>query len=575
MPNHLQTHAAVVRPASSQFIPRAERCAAALLLIIAFALRCFYIFRFRYDSDEPQHLHTTWGWTQGLIQYRDFFDNHTPLFHLLFSPLVALVGERTDILTFMRFAMVPLAMVALWAIWHIGSRVYSRRVGLWATVFLALLPWWFFPSIEYRTDNLWAPLWLCALAVLTTGRPGLRRFFWGGLLLGIGFGASMKTSLLVPMGVIAAGLAPHLCERQFSYAALKSQFKPGLLLLAGMVIVPSALCAAFAAKGCWAEFYYGAVGHNLMPTVDADFHPWYQRMIFPVALPFLLWAAVRIGRNIPDRRQAVLQTALFLWAGLYYTALHGFWALLTRQDYLPLFPVAILVVTPRVLQWADAMGRKLEKPSPVRYLAAAALAEIVLIFGGRPPYINGTLEQRELFRQTLQLTRPGEWVMDFKGQAVFRRRAFYYVMEPLTMFRMKYGLIANTIPRDMAEKGVCVVVNRQHWYGKKTFQFITENYLPAGQVRVAGRVISSHPTQPEAALQFTVAIPARYILWGGERPVQGLLDGLPYTGPRQLAPGPHTFQSPESYPSLALYWERAAHAGYTPIVNTPGWLHEP
>ena len=104
-------------------IARIERWTVSFFLLAALLLRCFYIFRFRYDSDEPQHLHTTWGWTQGMLQYRDFFDNHTPLFHILFSPLVAALGERADILTYMRFSMVPLWFVALWAVWHLGSRL--------------------------------------------------------------------------------------------------------------------------------------------------------------------------------------------------------------------------------------------------------------------------------------------------------------------------------------------------------------------------------------------------------------------------------------------------------------------
>ena len=164
-------------------IPKAERWAAAFLLLIAFGLRCLYILRYRYDSDEPQHLHTTWGWTQGLLQYRDFFDNHTPLFHLAFSPLVALLGERTDILTYMRLAMVPLWCVSLWCVAKMGSRLYSRRAGLWSAVLLSLLPWWFFCALEYRTDNLWTPLWLGTLTVLVTGRLSKGRAFCAGLLL--------------------------------------------------------------------------------------------------------------------------------------------------------------------------------------------------------------------------------------------------------------------------------------------------------------------------------------------------------------------------------------------------------
>ncbi len=32
-------------------------------------------------SDESQHAHVAWAWVHGFVQYRDVFDNHTPLFN--------------------------------------------------------------------------------------------------------------------------------------------------------------------------------------------------------------------------------------------------------------------------------------------------------------------------------------------------------------------------------------------------------------------------------------------------------------------------------------------------------------
>src|SRR5260370_3058463 len=58
------------------------------------------------DSDEPQHAHVAWAWVHGFVQYRDVFDNHTPLFHLLSAPLVALIGERADILALLRCSLI-------------------------------------------------------------------------------------------------------------------------------------------------------------------------------------------------------------------------------------------------------------------------------------------------------------------------------------------------------------------------------------------------------------------------------------------------------------------------------------
>ena len=62
-------------------LTRREKLTFALFAALALVLRAAALFRYRFDSDEQQHLHVTWGWTAGLMQYRDLFDNHAPLFH--------------------------------------------------------------------------------------------------------------------------------------------------------------------------------------------------------------------------------------------------------------------------------------------------------------------------------------------------------------------------------------------------------------------------------------------------------------------------------------------------------------
>src|SRR6185369_1145118 len=114
--------------------------AMAVVAAAALALRALAFFRFRFDSDEPQHLHVAWGWTAGLVQYRDYFDNHAPLFHILSAPLLAALGERATILFYMRAAMIPLFLAVLTGTFFIAERLYSRRIALWATVLLSLLP---------------------------------------------------------------------------------------------------------------------------------------------------------------------------------------------------------------------------------------------------------------------------------------------------------------------------------------------------------------------------------------------------------------------------------------------------
>src|SRR5262249_38375004 len=86
------------------------------------------------DSDETGHLHVAWGWTRGLIQYRDLFDNHMPLFHLLSAPLVAMIGETPNILYWMRIAVLPFGVIACWAVYQLGKSLFDRRTGAWAAI---------------------------------------------------------------------------------------------------------------------------------------------------------------------------------------------------------------------------------------------------------------------------------------------------------------------------------------------------------------------------------------------------------------------------------------------------------
>ncbi len=546
-------------------IPKNERLLAAALLLAALALRCFYIFRFRYDSDEPQHLHTTWGWTQHLLQYRDFFDNHTPLFHLLFSPLVAALGERADILDFMRFAIVPLWFVCLWCVWKIACALFSPRAGLWAAVIIALLPWWFFPALEYRTDNLWTPLWLGALTVLVTGRMSCWRGFAGGVLLGLCFCASMKTTVLFGASAIAALAASQLVARGFSLRETGRSLRAAWPVVAGALLAPAALCAFFAAQGAWKEFFYGVIQHNILPGVDAKNHPAWLRLIFPLALPFLGFAATRIARRVPERALAGRRVFVFLVAGLYYAALYSFWTLLTRQDFLPFYPVVAILAAPLLAWLAETRWH----PLPV--LAGIGAFEIALILSGRPPWIDGTVREREILRDTLRLTRPGDYVMDFKGECVFRRRAFFYVTEPLTYVRLQKGLIADTVAADIVGKKALVALNQDRWYPKKAAAFMSENFLPVGHLRVAGKVLAKEPVGAGAPVAFQVAVPALYALWDSGPPVTGTLDGTPYTGPRDIAAGPHEFRPAENHPRLAIIWQRALEAGFTPEVKQPKW----
>src|ERR1700704_3845443 len=114
---------AIMFPSDSlyrEYPTRKARCSEHVLVFLALTVmllvRVAYIFRYRIDSDEPQHLHVVWGWVHGLLQYRDVFHKSSPLFPLLGTPLFAALGERADVLLPMRLAMLPLYGLTLWSL---------------------------------------------------------------------------------------------------------------------------------------------------------------------------------------------------------------------------------------------------------------------------------------------------------------------------------------------------------------------------------------------------------------------------------------------------------------------------
>src|SRR5205085_7624126 len=95
------------------------------LLATAVAVRVGLIFRYRFDSDEPQHMHVAWAWSHGLVQYRDVFDNHMPLFHLVTSPLFAIGGDDPRLLFAARMLMVPLFVISILLVWYIARALFD------------------------------------------------------------------------------------------------------------------------------------------------------------------------------------------------------------------------------------------------------------------------------------------------------------------------------------------------------------------------------------------------------------------------------------------------------------------
>ncbi|MCX6968345.1 MAG: glycosyltransferase family 39 protein [Verrucomicrobia bacterium] len=528
-----------------------EKAATVLLLLLLLVLKVNYIYSLSINSDEGQHLHVAWGWTQGMVQYRDFFDNHTPLFHLAMAPLLQQLGERSDILTLMRFAMLPFFVGTLGCIGWLGTRLYSARAGFGAALLTATTPLVLAATTQFRTDVLWMMCWFATLAVALTGPFSRKRAFATGLLLGITFGVSMKTTLLLASLLCSWGMVFALSAKPERKALLQGSLGKMGCTLAGLCVAPAAIGGLFAAHHAIPDLIYCVFKHNAIISQVPG-----ARRYLGWAFPFLLLLTAWLGRFLlragPDRELAARRTLVLFTGILYFILLFCFWPLVTRQDYLPGIPLLALSVAPLLVHLGKNKIWLLMLVVGIQFYASTKKYS---------PFACRISKNKILLDDVLRLTKPSDFVMDAKGETIFRRRPFYYALENITQRRISLGLIADTIAAEMLKTRTCVVILER--LPEKTLQWVKQHYVPLNEdLWVAGCFLPPTP-EPGAERRFEVGIPTEYVVSGGEAPLEGKLDGVAYTGPVFLTSGMHTFTCTDPRP-LAVFWAQAAAKGYTP-----------
>jgi len=545
-------------------VTRREFWLAVAFLGIGFVFRLFYAWHYPIDSDEPQHLHVVWTWARGLLPYRDEFDNHSPLFQTLYAPLFRLLGERADILLPMRVAELPLFALTIYCVWKIAAALYSPRTALWTAVLTALFPPFYLSSIEFRPDQLWTLVWLLMLLVLGTGRITVRRALLAGVLCGVAFSVSMKSTLLLA-ALAQAGLGAILVRRVSGGFPL---VWPRLLRcagagLVGIVIVPAVIVLFFYGHGAQWNLYYGVIEHNILPSGTAHavgfgaLKRWVPGVLMAAAGGYII---VRLERPIVVRTRI---SFIFFAALLYLETLRAIWPVITAEDYLPFYPAMMLTAAPALLWLAQFALHGMRFPTG----AALAGVEVISFLALVSPFQDKTGDKIGMVADTLKLTAPGDYVMDSKGESIYRRRPYYYVFESLTNHRVKEGKVKDDIAAHLISTRTPLAASNFRMPHKGR-TFIKENYVPiAWRLRVLGKFLRKEGEKTAGPCTFDVAVPQRYTLITLAGTPAGTLDGTPFTGPRELSAGQHTFVPSAPTGRLVLIWAKALEQGYSPFAR--------
>jgi len=528
------------------------------LLAALITLKILAAFILPFDSDEPQHMHVIWGWIIGQVQYRDFFDNHMPLFHMSMVPIMRGLGEDMRTLYELRLAMLAFYVGSLLALYELARSLYPPALARWALLAAAFFPMFFLISTQFRADDLWMLFWFACLAVLLAPSASLYKSLLAGVFLGAAFATSLKSILMLEAIAAAAAIMAYITHPKKAGVSWQRM----LAFVAGCLVIPAFIAAYFSAYGILDDLIYCVMWANVASGLA-------RRRLHNI--PLLLLAMVvliQVARRMPHtsrRDQAWL--FLFLITACYWLLLYGTWPLITQQDFLPVQPLTILLLPPwlRAGQaWLSAHGCWSFKTAQAwRWLIGIEAVSIIIVLAvSEVNHVNEA--QAAKLQAALSLTTSDQYVMDLKGETVFRRRPFYYVLEGITRGRLKRHELADTIAQDIIRTQTLVVMGELNFYPEQSRSFIAEHYLDIGNLRVTGQWLTCTGAQ---ACDFEIVIPTLYALSSPQGPVSGMLDGRPYTGPRLLTPGVHHFVFNGATEPVAVIWARAWAKGFKPLMQ--------
>jgi len=538
-----------------------ESSTLAVALAALIVLRLIYAFVYRVDSDEPQHLHVVWGWAHGLIQYKDIFDNHSPLFQMLCAPLFRLLGEHSWIVIPMRLAMLPLYLVDLWIVYLMGKALYFQRWGVWIAMVAGGIPVFFLTTTEFRTDDPWSTLCLAMVLIAVSGPMDGKRAFYFGLTMGAAFSVSMKTSLLLAaLGTGAAGIiALHALSRRDT--KVLGLLKNATLIAAGAMIIPALLVGAFAAMGALHDMYYCVVQHNTVPGLGkwgkAGLHLW----LFPMSLPVLFGLGWLCMHSSANEQVGAGRALILMTCGAYYFLMRGYWPLVTAQDFVPVAPLFALALLPFIYHLLSLPGWPARVAIPIASLLVLG-GEVALIWRAQSPMDNEMAPFEQNLAAVLHITNKTDYVFDGKGETIFRNRPIYWVLEGVTIRRIQLGLIPNDVRENLIAKGVCVAVN--HRLRPEDQKWLRANFIEAdGKVWIAGQGLG--PVRQR--MSFHTDIKANYSIVADQAKLAGTLDGVPLQDSQVIPPGTHRLEIASGSGNVALVWTQALDRGFDPFTK--------
>ena len=248
--------------AVGSIIDRAATILAAAVAIVALAGLWGSVRSGWFSPDDFQHAHLAWLTIRSKVIYRDFFDNHGPLYAWTNAALMA-AGIRAS--GTVSFESIVLLRYIAWAavagqviiLWRIARRMTTEPLvglaaaGLWSSSYLVA-----HSAIKVRPDALLVMFVLLAVLWSLGDRPWL-----AGAALGAVFALHPKG-----LAAIAAVLLGALCRDWMAHGARWSWLRRFLPMVAGMGAIIAAEVLVLHRLGALGAFWDQAIRYNFAET---------------------------------------------------------------------------------------------------------------------------------------------------------------------------------------------------------------------------------------------------------------------------------------------------------------------
>ncbi len=485
------------------------------------------------DFDEFQHLHAAWCWTQGLMPYHDFWDNHPPLLQVILACLQPIGGETVETIFLARLAMFAAALGVFGVTFGLARAAFDSATGLAAVALLACVQVFTDKTVEVRPDTgliLFSVLavWLLLRALQT---ESLRTAFAFCAAAGLAFGLATlfsTKSMMLAVALLVALTALAVRRRH----ALRLRVRPETLVFqparglkpAARWVSGRTLKAVFGGAGLFALGFLTAVlpcciflairdglGDMLRFTIiDTVCCPerfsamrwlrptWSTPLAVILSLGMLL-ILIEQFRKPPHR------DASFVLLTLTAVLVVQF-ALVMPAPYAQsvCLSVAFLVI-PAGWLLRSAIGWITDpRRSTAHALCGGAAALAIVLAGPADSLLHSRLSHQgdaaELKRQlaetrrVLDLTGPNDAVFGESPVAIFRRHAcFHPALTYAALQRYRRGDARTSIAEDLRRYGCTLIVEsyppRPIPEGDRAF--IRDHFVPSGpSVRVPGQQYS-------------------------------------------------------------------------------------